>query len=106
VDDFGVGYSSLSQLHEIPAKELKLDITFIQRIHEKSGHSMVSAMISIAQSLGLQSVAEGVEDEETARLLSAMGIDILQGYHYAKAMPLNDYLNWLHTRMPAATLPN
>ncbi len=101
VDDFGVGYSSLSQLHEIPAKELKLDITFIQRIHEKSGRSMVSAMISIAQSLGLQSVAEGVEDEETARLLTEMGVDILQGYHYAKAMPLNDYLNWLHTRTPA-----
>ncbi len=98
VDDFGVGYSSLSQLHEIPAKELKLDISFIQRIHEKSGHSMVGAMISIARSLGLQTVAEGVEDEVTATLLTEMGVDILQGFHYAKAMPLKDYLHWLETR--------
>lgn len=98
VDDFGVGYSSLSQLHEIPAKELKLDISFIQRIHEKSGHSMVSAMISIARSLGLQTVAEGVEDEKTALLLTAMGVDILQGFHYAKSMPLNEYIDWLNGR--------
>ncbi|MEQ1916262.1 MAG: EAL domain-containing protein [Gallionella sp.] len=98
VDDFGVGYSSLSQLHEIPAKELKLDISFIQRIHEKSGRSMVGAMISIAQSLGMQTVAEGVEDEETAILLTDMGVNILQGFHYAKAMPLKDYLYWLETR--------
>lgn len=98
VDDFGVGYSSLSQLHEIPAAELKLDISFVKRVHEKSGASMVAAIISIAKSLQLECVAEGVEDEHTAAMLGDMGVDILQGYHYARPMPIEDYLNWLEAR--------
>ena len=97
VDDFGVGYSSLSQLHEIPADELKLDISFVKRIHNKSGFGMATAIISIAKSLELECVAEGVEDAETAALLSTMGVEMLQGYHYAKPMPINDYLSWIAT---------
>jgi len=98
IDDFGVGYSSLSQLHEIPADELKLDISFIKRIHEKSGYSMATAIISIAKSLDLECVAEGVENEHTAKLLSSMGVEVLQGYHFAKPMPIDDYLSWLSER--------
>jgi diguanylate cyclase (GGDEF)-like protein/PAS domain S-box-containing protein len=98
VDDFGVGYSSLSQLHEIPADELKLDISFVKRIHEKSGLSMATAIISIAKSLNLECVAEGVEDARTAALLGSMGVEILQGYHFAKPMPIDDYLVWLAER--------
>jgi len=95
IDDFGVGYSSLSQLHEIPADELKLDISFVRRIHEKSGLSMAAAIISIAKALDLECVAEGVEDERTAELLGSMGVEVLQGYYYAKPMPVDDYLSWL-----------
>lgn len=95
VDDFGVGYSSLSQLHEIPADELKLDISFVRRIHDKSGFSMASAIISIAKSLNMECVAEGVEDELTAELLRKMGVEVLQGYHFAKAMPIGEYIAWL-----------
>lgn len=95
VDDFGVGYSSLSQLHEIPADELKLDISFVKRIHSKSGYSMASAIISIAKSLNMECVAEGVEDERTAELLRKMGVEALQGYHFAKAMPIGEYIAWL-----------
>lgn len=98
VDDFGVGYSSLSQLHEIPADELKLDISFVRRIHEKSGFSMASAIISIAKSLNMECVAEGVEDAHTAELLARMGVDVLQGYHFARAMPIGDYIAWLAAR--------
>jgi EAL domain-containing protein (putative c-di-GMP-specific phosphodiesterase class I) len=98
VDDFGVGYSSLSQLHEIPVDELKLDISFVRRIHEKSGFSMLSAIVSIAKSLELECVAEGVEDAKTAELITQMGVEILQGYHFAKPMPIEDYLNWLNSR--------
>jgi EAL domain-containing protein (putative c-di-GMP-specific phosphodiesterase class I) len=97
IDDFGVGYSSLSQLHEIPADELKLDISFVKRIHVKSGHSMATAIISIAKSLNLECVAEGVEDERTAKLLCSMGVEKLQGYYFAKPMPIDDYLAWLPT---------
>ena len=95
VDDFGVGYSSLSQLHEIPADELKLDISFVRRVREKSGLSMISAIVSIAKSLDLDCVAEGIEDAMTADIISKLGVEILQGYYFAKPMPINDYINWL-----------
>jgi diguanylate cyclase (GGDEF)-like protein/PAS domain S-box-containing protein len=98
IDDFGVGYSSLSQLHEIPAAELKLDISFVGRIHEKTGFSMATAIISIAKSLNLTCVAEGVEDKKTADLLTSMGIELLQGYHYAKPMRIPEYMAWLATQ--------
>ncbi len=98
IDDFGTGYSSLSQLHEIPADELKLDISFVRRIHEKSGFGIASAIISIAKSLNLECVAEGVEDADTARLLTDMGVEILQGYHFARPMPIDDYVAWLAAR--------
>jgi len=99
IDDFGVGHSSLSQLHEIPADELKLDMSFVKRIHDKSGLSMATAIISIAKSLDMECVAEGVEDAHTAELLVSMGVDVLQGYHYAKPMPIDDYLAWLDARI-------
>jgi len=98
VDDFGVGYSSLSQLHEIPLDELKLDISFVRRIHENRGLSMATAIVSIAKSLDLECVAEGVEDEKTATLLADMGVEILQGYHFAKPMPIQEYIEWISLR--------
>ncbi len=98
VDDFGVGYSSLSQLHEIPVDELKLDISFVRRIHESKGLSMATAIVSIAKSLDLECVAEGVEDEQTATLLANMGVEILQGYHFAKPMPIQKYIEWVNQR--------
>jgi diguanylate cyclase (GGDEF)-like protein/PAS domain S-box-containing protein len=98
IDDFGVGYSSLSQLHEIAADELKLDIAFVRRIHLKSGLSMATAIISIAKSLDMECVAEGVEDAHTAELLCRLGVDCLQGYHFARSMPIGEYLTWLKER--------
>ncbi len=98
VDDFGTGYSSLSQLHEIPADELKLDISFVKRIHDKSGLSMATAILYIAKSLELECVAEGVEDAQTAEVLTQMGVEILQGYLFAKPMPIDDYVAWLADR--------
>ncbi len=98
VDDFGTGYSSLSQLHEIPANELKLDISFVRRIHEKSGLGIATAIISIANSLQMECVAEGVEDGHTAEVLRKLGVQILQGYFFAKPMPIGDYVAWLTTQ--------
>lgn len=95
IDDFGTGYSSLSQLHEIHADELKIDISFVRRIHKPSGLSLVQAIISIAQALGLKTVAEGVESADTAEILRKLGVDYLQGYHFAKPMPRAELLAWL-----------
>ncbi|HWS03864.1 MAG TPA: EAL domain-containing protein [Gammaproteobacteria bacterium] len=95
IDDFGTGYSSLSQLHEIHADELKIDISFVRRIHEPAGLSLVQAIIHIASALGLHTVAEGVEDAAAADALRELGVDYLQGYHFARPMPREEFLRWL-----------
>jgi sensor c-di-GMP phosphodiesterase-like protein len=56
---------------------------------------MISAIVSIAKSLDLECVAEGIEDAMTAEIISKLGVEILQGYYFAKPMPINDYINWL-----------
>lgn len=94
IDDFGTGYSSLSQLHEIKALELKIDISFVRRLHEPSGRSMVQAIINLANALGMKTVAEGVEDAETAAQLAEMGVHCLQGYLYAKPMARAEFEAW------------
>jgi len=101
IDDFGTGYSSLSQLHEIPADELKIDISFVRRLHEPKGLPMVQSIIQIARTLGLQSVAEGVEDAETAALLRELGVDVLQGYFFGRPMSRADFMAWLEAGQPA-----
>jgi diguanylate cyclase (GGDEF)-like protein len=98
VDDFGTGYSSLSQLHELPADELKVDISFVRRIHQPAGRSMVQAIIQLATALKLKTVAEGVEDEATAAILRELGVDVLQGYLFAKPMPREDFERWIDSR--------
>jgi diguanylate cyclase (GGDEF)-like protein len=95
LDDFGTGYSALSQLHEMPVNELKIDISFVRRIHEPSGYSMTLAIIQLAKALGLETIAEGVEDEATAHKLRSMGVDYLQGYHFSKPMPRAEFETWL-----------
>ncbi|MBU0751218.1 MAG: EAL domain-containing protein [Gammaproteobacteria bacterium] len=95
IDDFGTGYSALSQLHEMPVSELKIDISFVRRLHEPAGQSMTQAIIHLAKALGLETIAEGVEDEATASKLRAMGVDYLQGYHFARPMPRAEFEAWL-----------
>jgi len=95
IDDFGTGYSALSQLHEMPVDELKIDISFVRRLNEPAGYSMVQAIIQLAKALGLKTIAEGVEDEATAALLRTLGVDYLQGYHFAKPMPGDEFATWL-----------
>jgi diguanylate cyclase (GGDEF)-like protein len=108
IDDFGTGYSSLSQLHEIHADELKIDISFVRRIHEPAGLSLVQAIIHIARALGLHTVAEGVEDAAAADALRELGVDYLQGYHFARPMPREDFLRWLenHQAQTEPTRPS
>ncbi len=87
IDDFGTGYASLSQLHELPIGELKVDISFVRRVHTAEGLRMAQGIVSLAQALRLRTVAEGVEDEATARVLREIGVDMLQGYHFARPCP-------------------
>lgn len=90
IDDFGTGYASLSQLHELPIGELKIDISFVRRIHSVEGLRMAQGIVSMAQALRLRTVAEGVEDEATAAVLRDLGVDLLQGYHFGRPCPASE----------------
>ncbi|WP_334187924.1 putative bifunctional diguanylate cyclase/phosphodiesterase [Noviherbaspirillum sp.] len=88
IDDFGIGYSSLAYLQRFPVKTLKIDQSFVRDIVDADGHyPVVLAVISIARSIGLNVIAEGVETEIQARYLQRAGCDTMQGFHFYK--PLN-----------------
>ena len=100
VDDFGVGYSSLSLLHEMPVNEVKIDMTFTRRALDPQGSRLIQAIIAMAQALDLTTVAEGVEDEQTAQVLMAMGIGTLQGYYFSRPLPEDEIEAWLDNHSP------
>jgi diguanylate cyclase (GGDEF)-like protein/PAS domain S-box-containing protein len=111
VDDFGTGYSSLSYLQRFPVDILKIDRAFVSAIDPAvepatSKASLVRAIVSLAQTLGLQTVAEGVETEAQAETLADLGCALAQGYHFARPMDPDDLAETLRRQSPTAALPN
>ncbi|HVK57084.1 MAG TPA: EAL domain-containing protein [Burkholderiales bacterium] len=95
IDDFGTGYSSLSHLGTLPANVLKIDRSFVANItNNPTDRSIVYTVISLAHSLELRVVAEGVETMEQMALLSKFDCDEIQGYVLSKPLPLEQYLEW------------
>ncbi len=95
IDDFGTGYSCLAYLHAYPVKELKIDKSFIDRIFdENSGLSIVETIINLASNLKMNVTAEGVETIEQFNILKEKKVNALQGYLFAKPMPMNEYIEW------------
>jgi diguanylate cyclase (GGDEF)-like protein len=91
VDDFGTGYSCLSYLHQLPLHTLKIDRSFVTRMHEPDGtRCIVEAIVTLAHNLGLQTVAEGVENEEQLALLRAAGCDLIQGFLFSRPLSALD----------------
>ena len=89
LDDFGVGFSSFSQLKHLPVDYLKIDGSFVQDLAQNAvDQHLVRAIVSIARGLGKKTIAEFVGDEETVRLLKSYGVDYAQGYHIAQPAPL------------------
>ena len=88
LDDFGTGFSSLSRLHELPVDELKIDIAFVRRSNTEKGRTMLKTIADMGIALNLKLVAEGIEDQGTAELLRDMGVHYLQGYYFAKPLPM------------------
>ena len=87
LDDFGVGYSALSYLHQIPFDTLKIDQSFVKHLHDSHvSFAIASAIITLAKTLGKRIVAEGVELEEHARALNELGVDELQGFLFGRPM--------------------
>jgi diguanylate cyclase (GGDEF)-like protein/PAS domain S-box-containing protein len=99
IDDFGTGYSSLSQLKQLPLSELKIDKSFVLEIVENENDAAIAkASIQMAHALGLEVVAEGIENKASWDILQSMGCDYAQGFWMAKPMPFNELVKWLHQR--------
>lgn len=104
IDDFGTGYSSLSYFQYMPARELKIDKSFVQRMADSPrDQELVRIIIEIAHLFDLAVVAEGVEDETTEAMLQALSCDIIQGYLYTPALPAEAFLDWIAGRTVAAS---
>lgn len=92
LDDFGTGYSSLSYLSRLPLDSLKVDGSFVRgMVNSQADTSIVSAVISLAQSMRLKVVAEGVETEEQSRLLQLLRCDQMQGFLISRAVPSEQF---------------
>ena len=96
LDDFGVGFSSLSRLRDLPIHMVKIDQSFVSRMHERPQDALiVRGVIALAQSLHLRTVAEGVEAEATWRRLADLGCDVAQGQYLSQPLPPDDLIAWL-----------
>lgn len=97
IDDFGTGHSSLFYLKNFPIDTLKIDKSFVQDVcTDVSDAVLVSAIISMAKSLGLSLVAEGVETESQMVFLREAGCTEIQGYYYSKPLPEQDFFSYVH----------
>jgi diguanylate cyclase (GGDEF)-like protein len=101
MDDFGTGHSSLAQLKTIPLHELKIDKSFIMHMHEdEQNAAIVRTTIELAHNMGLEVVAEGVEDEDTLRQLSEAGCEQAQGYFMSKPISPDELMQWCRDYKP------
>ena len=92
LDDFGTGYSSLSALQRFPIERIKIDRSFVAGIGDsQNDEALASAIVALAKRLDQQVVAEGVETEEQARVLTGFGCDELQGYLFSRPLPAKKF---------------
>ncbi|WP_275287425.1 bifunctional diguanylate cyclase/phosphodiesterase [Halomonas elongata] len=93
IDDFGTGYSSLAYLRRFAADTLKIDLSFVREMLDgPHDRTIVETIIAMARSLGMQTVAEGVETPEQARALTWLGCDQAQGFHFGRPLPPADFV--------------
>jgi diguanylate cyclase (GGDEF)-like protein/PAS domain S-box-containing protein len=101
IDDFGMGYSSLSYLKRLPAAALKIDKSFVKGFGEDAQDTAIVRMVvELAHTLGMEVVAEGVETWAQAALLAEMGCDMAQGYHFARPLPAEAVAGFLGSAHP------
>jgi PAS domain S-box-containing protein len=103
LDDFGTGYSSLYHLKSLPFDELKVDQSFVSSMTtERESRKIVAAVLGLGQSLGLKTIAEGIETQEQANMLVRLGCDIGQGWHYGRPAPAEQLPSLIELRRPRA----
>ena len=102
IDDFGTGYSSLSYLHNFPVDQLKIDRSFVNRIENQNDRvNIIDTIISLAQNLQMEVVAEGVETEQQLKILTDMGCEYGQGFLFSKPLPSDMLKKMLYDLMPS-----
>lgn len=100
IDDFGMGYSSLSYLNKLPINTLKIDRSFVSEISQGRGSViLIDTIIMMAQNLGLEIIAEGVESDIELKYLSSGGCTVYQGYYYSKPVPAASFLKLLSSSL-------
>ncbi len=103
LDDFGTGYSSLACLHEIPVDVVKIDRSFVSQLAQRNHRRvLIQATVLVARALGIQTVAEGVETPEQARLLDELGCSMAQGFLFGRPMSPEEFARWECPRLEAA----
>ena len=96
VDDFGTGYSSLTHLRSLPVSELKIDKSFVMTMTVNDQDAViVRTLVELGRSLGLRTVAEGVESADAQALLRSYGCDEAQGYLFSRPVPAEQFMVWL-----------
>ncbi len=95
IDDFGTGYASMSYLQRLPVQEVKIDQSFIlHAVTSDRDREIIASVVQLAHRLGMLVVAEGVETPEVAEIVERLGCDRAQGYLYAPALPLEQFIAW------------
>ena len=106
IDDFGMGYSSLNQLKRMPVSQLKVDRSFVSSLpNDREDAVIVESVISLGHNLGMQVVAEGVEDAASLEHLRMLGCDSVQGYYLSPPLPSSELLRWMRRRPQFSPAP-
>ncbi|HRE90837.1 MAG TPA: EAL domain-containing protein, partial [Myxococcota bacterium] len=93
LDDFGTGYSNLGPLLSLDFDRIKLDQSFVRALDRPRGVALVKAVLAMAEALGCEMIAEGVESEEQLRVLGEMGCGFAQGWLIGRPVPLNEVID-------------
>ncbi len=106
IDDFGTGYSSFAYLKKLPINTIKIDKSFVDDITtQKSDKDIVNTIINLAQNLGFETVAEGIEYESQEKLLLEMGCNLGQGYYFSRPQKIEDIKEFVQTHREKKKLP-
>jgi diguanylate cyclase len=96
LDDFGIGHASITTIRRFAVRRIKIDRSFVTRVdQDREQQRMVSAILSLADRLGLQTLAEGVETAGEHAMLSQLGCSHVQGFGIARPMPLDEVTDWM-----------
>ena len=100
IDDFGTGYSSLQYLKNLPIHALKVDQSFVQDLSTDANVVITKAIVTLAKTLKLKTIAEGIETAEQNTFMESLGCDIMQGHFFSKPMPADDITQVFSNSLP------